>query len=216
MTLLLCGFVVVEGKKRRKRVRSNHVTIVGDIKACGQNENPYTSPKKESRKFYSLSDSEESEFSESESEEQKDSENSGGKVIGVEAGASLVTGVRLGALNEAHNLTSTNSDTTTKNKEAIDDERRHKKTYNNHLPLSQIRIESAYRLIGAYCLDPWSEACRAESTNPYLLQIPARQMAQKPQRFRGYVPGEICFYRTRSDVYRGKKISILLPRHLLP
>jgi hypothetical protein len=50
------------------------------------------------------------------------------------AGASLATGVRLGALNEAHNLTSTNSDTskrtgkmTTQNKEAIDDKRRHKK-----------------------------------------------------------------------------------------
>jgi hypothetical protein len=36
MTLLLGGFVVVEGKTRKKRVRSNHVTIVGDIKACGR------------------------------------------------------------------------------------------------------------------------------------------------------------------------------------
>jgi hypothetical protein len=29
MTLLLCGFVVVEGKTRKKRVRENNVTIVG-------------------------------------------------------------------------------------------------------------------------------------------------------------------------------------------
>jgi microcystin degradation protein MlrC len=57
------------------------------------------------------------------------------------AGASLATGVRLGALNEAHNLTSTNSDTskrtakmTTQNKEAIDNERRYK---NLTLPLKK-------------------------------------------------------------------------------
>jgi hypothetical protein len=49
------------------------------------------------------------------------------------AGASLATGFRLGALNEARNLTSTNSDTskrtgkmTTQNKEPMDDKRRHK------------------------------------------------------------------------------------------
>jgi hypothetical protein len=27
---------------RKKRVRENNVTIVGDMKACGQNENPYS------------------------------------------------------------------------------------------------------------------------------------------------------------------------------
>jgi hypothetical protein len=49
------------------------------------------------------------------------------------AGASLATWVRLGALNEARNLTSTNSDTsktawkiTTKNREESNDKRRHK------------------------------------------------------------------------------------------
>jgi hypothetical protein len=41
MTLLLCGFVVVERTTRKKRVPENNVTIVGDMKACGQNENPY-------------------------------------------------------------------------------------------------------------------------------------------------------------------------------
>jgi hypothetical protein len=31
MTSLLCGFVVVERKTRKKRVRENGVTIVGDM-----------------------------------------------------------------------------------------------------------------------------------------------------------------------------------------